>query len=288
MTNDFDVISTLKRVYRETGTLTAVPYEEAFSSFIASDLLAEKVARFDNSVFNPSETSGLYSDNVIVYVLEEDEWNINLIRHAEFAKAVYSLPFPSLIGPIGNGSWCEIDVFDYPAEVDLDPGLGENIYARKIRTVKLKSAEFWSSSSDEPAYRLTGQAPDTIYLRITGPMTGPYSHAFRAEDLKYSYSGFSSPEVTGMDLFSNLVLASAKADYFSGLSHSEKQAVARLLIKNESLDISAPRSRWNLVQALYAIDPETALGIVREYTRKPGPLKKVALQTINMSSLENE
>jgi hypothetical protein len=283
---DFEsLISVFEESLDARGDLSAVVDRAPFKAFLASELLAQKLARFADTTFDPEETAGLYEDNVVVFVLRQDPWHINLVRHDSIASSVYALPFASLIGPVGPGSSCALDIFDYPREIDADPGKGVSTHARLVHRLPLSTNSFWASSAAEPAYCLAQQGPDTIFLRVTGPMSNPYSHAFRRSDLAYSHSGFASPEVTCMDIFSNLMLASARAGNLSGLCEADRKLIADMLAAQSTHKVCAPTTAWNTLQALYAVDPIRSQREIERLAGSEGPLREVARKTLEQSRL---
>lgn len=163
----------LQKIYEQAGDLGSIADSTELRSFISSSLFAEKMKRFEDNTYNPQETAGLYEDNTVVYVAQSGHWSVNLVRHASQAKAIYALPFPSLIGPAGEQDGCVLDIYTYPAQVNRDLANAANAYAKFVRSVNLKKGEYWHSSIDEPAYCLSYQTPNTTFIRIIGPLTAP-------------------------------------------------------------------------------------------------------------------
>jgi hypothetical protein len=285
MFDQTELISDLRELFARDGDLSGIAERRAFRAFLGSDLMAERMHRFQDTTFRPGETAGLYSDNTVVFVLDEDEWRVTLARHASMSELIYSLPFPSLIGPVGPASQCAIDVFAYDPTLDQDLSGAAGSRAQHLRRVALEPGQFWACSRKEPAYRLVDQSPSTVFLRITGPMTSPYSHAFHSTTLEYAFSGFSTPEVTGMDVASNLFVAAARSEAFSAFTREEAAAVADLMDRYLSYNVTAPRSGWYLVQAMHTVAPERSLSLLRTLAASDGPLADVARRTLEAADV---
>jgi hypothetical protein len=273
-----NLIDVLRETHATYGTLAPAVETDAFRGFLASDLLAGKIARFSDTTYDPAETAGLYEDNTVVFVLDHEGWSITLIRHDALSRMVYALPFPTLLGPIEGA--CALDLYDYPKHLDEDPGEAASARARRVGSIELDAGRFWASSFDAPAYRLSSQASRSLFLRVTGPQTAPYTHAFARDDLRYLHSGFATPEVTGMDIYSRLMRAAAEHGAFADMESDDADAVAMMLEGCVASARTAPPSAWNLVQALHAVDPVRSIAMVETLANRPGPLAHVARTTL--------
>lgn len=278
MFNERKLIDALADAQVGHGTLAPVVETDVFQAFLASRLLAEKRARLAAPHYEIGEMAGLYEDNDVVIVLAHGEWAINLVRHQALSNMMYVVPSSTLQGPIEGG--CTLGLYDYPRHIDQDPGHAAGTCARKVGEIELGPGEFWATTPDIPAYRLLRQSPGTVFLRVAGPTSGHYTHAFDGDDLRYLYSGFSTAEAIGMDVFSRLMLATSDAGALSSLDGSEARDVGAMLARFISSPSTASPSAWNFVQALHAVDAPRALAIVASLAAAPGPLARVARETL--------
>lgn len=274
------IVEAAKDCYKRDLHLQALVQNALFDEFITSELIEEKIARFHDQVYRPGETAGLYADNMVVQIFDEDGWSGVLTRHSSASSLAYSLPFPSLLGPLIASEPCRIDRYTYPAALDGDPGIGPSSRLEPKGSIVLTQGEFWSPTVDAPAYRLNNQAPNSVYLRISGPPFGPYSHAFDPQTLEYRYSGFSHSDVTCRDILARVAMEAAAAGCLSGFNEAEATEVAEMFDILIRSDLTAPNSAWSLVQALHALTPERAMDHLRRLASGEGPLRHVAAQTL--------
>lgn len=275
-----DLVDVLIQHQRDDGDLKNVPGTPALSTFLKSPLFHEKIERFLDPTYRPNETAGLYSDSIIVHVFDHAGWAATLIQHTAVPKLIYSLPFPTLIGLASPGSACSLEIYSYANKLDQDPGLGPSCKARREGTVELEAGQFWSPSRDAPAYRLASYTPGTLFLRITGPVSAPYSHAFEAGSLEYRHSGFSHQDVTCRDILARMAVAAGRTGAFSRFSPTEAATVTGLLDECIRSDLCAPTSGWAAIEALSCLEPERAEALVTQLAQEDGPLRDVARQTL--------
>lgn len=279
-----DVITAAKSCFKIDGHLQNLANDPAFGELIDSNFMSSKINRFSDQTYRPGETAGLYAKTLVVPVFDNDGWSGILAAHPANSNLAYSLPFPCLMGPVVASSPCSIDRYSYPSSLDSDPGQGLRCQLKSMGSVVLGRNEFWAPSPNAPAYRLSHQAADTVYFRISGPPHGAYTHAFDAETLEYRYSGFSHADVTCRDILARLALETAEAGYLSAFDEAEAASVAEMFETIICSKTTAPTSAWNLVQALHSLSPERTMAHVRNLAASAGPLRDVARRTLELQA----
>jgi len=84
-----------------------------------------------------------------------------------------------------------------------------------------------------------------------------------------------------MDIYSNLVRFASKSGYLSDLSEKERVKIADVLGSCVINPVTAPISEWNFVQAIYSVDKDMAISMLKKYSSSKGHLTEVARSTLN-------
>lgn len=248
---------------------------------LQSDLLRDRLRRFDDAAYRLEESAGLYRGDKVVILGQWEDWICTLTSHGGTGDFVYTNPYPSLFAPIRTSGPVALKVYDVTPPADESIEAFSTARIRHAQTLNLERGAFWAPKLNQTFHRLPG-SEDAVFLRFVGPAYAPYVHGFRAADETYAYSSFASEQHTGVDMFCRLLKEIASAPGLVPLlSLEERQLFKGIAMDTVRSEMAPDVSRWMALQALGRVDGDSAAGVLADWAGQAGPLQASARRTLS-------
>lgn len=194
-------------------------------------------------------------------IYSRDSWSIFLLRNFVVDPDIVLTPYPTILFPFDETTTFSVRSYEMEdhqfRRSRLDDPKTVAVQADKV----ISFGDVWMTPKMGVSHSIRAITEESMILVINGPPYAPYTHVLNS-DMEYANSSFSSNVYNAKVFFSDLV----KHTVESGLPVScspEELEVLRKFIRKTTLDPdSVSEEIWPLVQAISAVDDETAIDIL--------------------------
>lgn len=265
-------------------TLEAFAASPEFTGYLRSDVLAKRIARFDDTTYRLDETSSFYAGDKLVPVEISEDWGVTLSSSSKQADLIYSQAGRSIVTYVRGSGPALLDLYRIPAPLD-DVVAVRGVTAAKTGQVRLMPGDSWIGEDPATTCARADVPEGAVFMRITGPTIVPYIHGFRLSDRSYSYSAFPDQVLTGRDFVGKFLKALlVEEDFVSSLTASELERTSVMIESMIEGEVLAPSSEWNLIQALGRISGSRAIAQLQRLREGGGVLAANAARAMSSNA----
>lgn len=226
-------------------------------------------------------------DGKVALVASSRGWSATLARRRELPEFASTVPFPTILMPIGAG---EIEIVAYALEpgkltsAELEPGR----HLRPVNSDVYSDGHPFFLHATINAYSIGSVSDGVVLLRITGPEVSPYIHFFSSADLEYSHTAFAAPEYSARLFFAEFL---KNLTYEADLAHfdpDELLQIEQFVSERVRGAADMPHEVWSLLQALHVVNGEKSRELLSELADQPGPLRAIAHESLLEQCVRNE
>lgn len=266
----------IRQAIQQGSSLEDVLRDPAFTSIVDDGSIDEAVRRFESDTFCSEEMASFGSEAKNVVLSQADDWFVSCSRRPKTQAFAYTPSGPFALAQIAGACDLVVDVYDVRGIRPDFPG-DARATASFVERIRLQTGRIWTRDFRNLAFSIEPESESDIFLKVNGPVSVEYMHAFDKRDGSFMYSSFSRPEGTGAHLLSTFLRDLARDEHImDSLRPSEVSAVRSIFRRILAAPSTPATAKWTALQGMGLIDPSGAQDHLSEIAMSDSPLAPYA------------
>lgn len=264
----------LAQLWSEKQDIRSIKASKNFLGFLKSHAISDKIKDLEKSTISVDEMGSMTMlSGKASLIAINNGWMATLVKRTDLTRFVHAAPYPTIIVPMSENSAVTMGTFSLQKKYQSMDKLPSDLQITSVGDFEATKDNPFMSSSEVNSYGITNTTGNNIFLRLTGPSSGPYIHFFDINNLLYSHTAMAAQEFTSRYFYAEALKNIIYSIDMDSLSESEQSSLINFMQDKIDTDTDMPHECWSLIQALFVLDDMKAITVLKEFSAHQGPLQ---------------